>query len=235
MENMMAEPAVAVLWDLDGTLADTEQGHFAAWQALCRQHGRELGWEQFKPTFGLGNSDILRMLIAPDLEDEEVERLSEQKEALFRAETGGAVTGMPGALALVHHLQALGVPQAIASSAPPENISFVLRALDLEGVFAAAVSRWQVARGKPFPDIFLRAAAELGAQPERSVVLEDAPAGIQAGRAAGMRTVALASTWPEAALAEADLIVRDLSAVRWPAERWEAFAAGSWKPGASPA
>jgi beta-phosphoglucomutase len=185
----MAEPAVAVLWDLDGTLADTEQGHFAAWQALCRQFGRELGWEQFKPTFGLGNSDILRMLIGPDLDDEEVERLSERKEALFRAETGGAITGMPGALALVHHLQALGVPQAIASSAPPENITFVLRALDLEGVFAAAVSRWQVARGKPFPDIFLRAAADLGAQPGRCVVLEDAPAGIQAGAALAGRAL----------------------------------------------
>lgn len=226
----MTEPALAVLWDLDGTLADTEQAHFAAWRALCREFGRDLSWDRFKPTFGLGNPDILRMLVDPDLSEAEVARLSEHKEALFRAETGGEIAAMPGALVLVHYLQAERVPQAIASSAPTENIAFVLRALDLEGVFAASVSRWQVPRGKPFPDIFLRAAAELGIPPERCVVLEDAPAGVQAGRAAGMRTVALASTWAESALADADLIVRDLATIRWPVERWIAFAAGTWRP-----
>ncbi|HWE63068.1 MAG TPA: HAD family phosphatase [Chloroflexota bacterium] len=215
---------IAVLWDLDGTLADTEQAHFSAWQALVRGYGRELTWDEFKPTFGLGNPDILHMLVDPALEQPELERLSQHKEQLFRDETGGSIAAMPGALALVAHLQRLGVPQAIASSAPVENITFILRALDLEGAFATAVSRWQVPNGKPFPDIFLRAAANLGVPPGQCVVLEDAPAGVQAAHAAGMRCIALVSTWPEEALAGADLLVRDLSTVRWPRERWEAFA-----------
>ena len=91
------EQAVAVLWDLDGTLADTEQAHFAAWKILCARYGRDLTWEQFKPTFGLGNPDILHMLISPTLDEPDLERLSEEKEAIFRAETGGVVAPMPGA------------------------------------------------------------------------------------------------------------------------------------------
>lgn len=221
---------MAVLWDLDGTLADTEQAHFAAWQALVREHGRELTWDEFKPTFGLGNPDILHMLIDPTLAGPEVERLSRQKEQLFRDRTGGAIAAMPGARDLVEHLQRLGIPQAIASSAPVENIEFILRALGLAHAFATTVSRWQVPNGKPFPDIFLRAAGNLGVASAQCVVLEDAPAGVQAAHAGGMRCIALISTWPEEALAGADLLVRDLATVRWSRERWEAFATGAWHP-----
>ena len=222
---MIEDNDLAVLWDLDGTLADTEQAHYAAWQLLCREYRRELSWDEFKPTFGLGNSDILHMLIDSALQDPELERLSQRKEALFRDATGGMVAAMPGALALVAHLHSLGIPQAIASSAPMENITFILHALDLDETFAALVTRWQVPRGKPFPDIFLRAAQEVHTAPGRCVVLEDAPAGVQAGKAAGMRTIALVSTWPEQALADADLLVRDLRDVLWTREGWAAFAA----------
>jgi HAD superfamily hydrolase (TIGR01509 family) len=217
------------VWDLDGTLADTEQAHFAAWRALCLEQGRDLSWEQFKPTFGLGNSDILQMLLGAPLNAEEMERLSAHKEQLFREETGGAIGTMPGAAELAGHLQAIGIPQAIGTSAPRENIGFVLRAIGLETLFPVTVSRWQVANGKPFPDIFLRAASELGVAPAICVVLEDAPAGIQAAKAAGMRAVGLQGTWPADALSAADLVVRDLSEIIWPLEQWEQFVADpSW-------
>ncbi|HVC79392.1 MAG TPA: HAD family phosphatase [Chloroflexota bacterium] len=224
------EDGIAVVWDLDGTLADTEQAHFVAWSALCRAQGRDLTWEQFKPTFGLGNSDILHMLLGTDLDRETIDRLGDQKEALFRADTGGAIAMMPGARELVQHLGELGIPQAIGSSAPPENIGFVLAAVGLEALFPITVSRYQVANGKPFPDIFLRAAADLGVPPHHCVVLEDAPAGVRAARAGGMRAVALASTWPESALSEADLIVRDLSDLLWSREHWVDFVDGTWRP-----
>ncbi len=216
---------VAVVWDLDGTLADTEQAHFTAWRALCREHGRDLTWEQFKPTFGLGNTDILQMLLGATLSAEEMERLSAHKEQLFRDETGGAIGTMPGAAALANHLRAIGVPQAIGTSAPRENIGFVLRAIGLEDLFPVTVSRWQVANGKPFPDIFLRAASELGVPPGICVVLEDAPAGIQAAKAAGMRAIGLQGTWPADTLSAANLVVADLSELTWPLAQWERFVA----------
>ncbi|HEY8284908.1 MAG TPA: HAD family phosphatase [Chloroflexota bacterium] len=224
------EAGIAVVWDLDGTLADTEQAHYTAWSALCREQGRDLTWDNFKPTFGLGNPDILHMLLGDDLDQETIDQLGDQKEALFRTETGGTIAAMPGARELAHHLHDLGIPQAIGTSAPPENIGFVLRALGLESLFPVTVSRYQVANGKPFPDIFLRAAADLGVPPRRCVVLEDAPAGVLAAKAGGMRAVALASTWPESALSGADLIVRDLGELIWPFDRWEAFVEGTWRP-----
>jgi len=186
---MTTERRAAVIWDLDGTLADTEQAHFRAWKSLCRGFDRDLTWADFKPTFGLGNQDILHMLVSPTLSADDIERLSAEKEAAFRDESGGGIEPMPGARALALHLHWAGIPQAIGSSAPPENITFVLAALDISALFQATVSRWEVANGKPFPDIFLRAAEKLAMPAGQCVVIEDAPAGIQAAHAGGMRCI----------------------------------------------
>jgi len=220
---------VGVIWDLDGTLADTEQPHFRAWQALCAKYGRSVSWEQFKQTFGLGNPDVLRVLISADLSDEDMQRLSDEKEAMFR-EMSGKLEPMPGALDLVRHLRALAIPQAIGSSAPRDNIPYVLRALGISELFDATVSRWDVENGKPAPDIFLTAATRIGMPPGKCIVLEDAPAGIAAARAAGMRCIALAGTWPEDMLGNADFRVHTLSEVLWDRQSLADFAAGTWSP-----
>src|SRR5207302_925587 len=104
------------------------------------------------------------------------------------------VRTQPGARELVEHLHALGARQAIASSAPPANIDLMVQLLGLP--FDAVVSGEEVARGKPAPDIFLRAAERLDLPPARVVVLEDAPAGVEAGKAAGSRVIAIAATFP---------------------------------------
>jgi beta-phosphoglucomutase len=213
------------LWDLDGTLVDTEANHYAAWRALMREEtGRDLSLDEFRPTFGLRNDDILVRYLGFAGDAAEIARLSERKEELFRAslERDGVGT-QPGALDLVAHLRALGARQAVASSAPPANIALIVRLLGLGDSFAAVVSGEEVARGKPAPDIFLRAADRLGLAPARTVVLEDAPAGVAAGKAAGSRVIALLAGFPEEALSSADLIVRSFADVLWSAEQWEAF------------
>ena len=129
--------------------------------------------------------------LSDNLSDEDVQRLSDEKEALFR-NMSGKLEPMPGALELVRHLHALAIPQAIGSSAPRDNIPYVLRALGIAELFDATVSRWDVQHGKPAPDIFLAAAKRLDMPPGRCIVLEDAPAGIAAAGAAGMRCIALA-------------------------------------------
>ena len=227
--NLPTPSLVGVIWDLDGTLADTEQAHFRAWQEICTKYAHGLSWEEFKPTFGLGNPDILRLLIADDLSDDDVQRLSDEKEALFR-DLSGELKPMPGALELVRHLHALTIPQAIGSSAPPENIPYILDALRISDQFDATVSRWEVEHGKPAPDIFLTAAGKIGVPPGRCVVLEDAPPGIAAAHAGGMRCVALVGTWPEDTLTCADYRVRTLSDILWNRETFAMFAAGTWTP-----
>ena len=215
-----------VIWDLDGTLVDTESNHFRAWQALMRENGRDLTHEQFRPTFGLRNDDILRDHFGFHGDAAAIDALSERKEELFRASLrDDGVRAQRGAHELVLHLRALGAKQAIASSAPSPNIDLMLQMLDVHAHFDAIVSADEVVHGKPAPDIVLRAAEKLGLPPARCVVLEDAPAGVQAAKAAGSRSIAIAAAFPAASLqaAGADLIVSSFGDVLWPVEEWEGF------------
>jgi beta-phosphoglucomutase len=217
-------PVFGAIWDLDGTLVDTEMNHYAAWRALLREHGRELTHAAFRPTFGLRNDDILVNTFGFDPDPVGITRLAERKEEFFRQSLrNDGVRTQPGARELVAHLHALGARQAIASSAPPANIALTMALLGMRDRFEAIVSGEEVARGKPAPDIFLRAAEHLGLAPARAVVLEDAPAGVAAGRAAGARVIAIASTFPAASLGEADLVVSSFMEILWPLERWERF------------
>jgi len=217
-------PSFGALWDLDGTLVDTEANHYAAWRALVREHGRDLSYEEFRPTFGLRNDDVLTRYLGFAGDTAALAAVSERKEELFRASLRrDGVRTQPGALDLIAHLRALGARQAVASSAPPANITLIVRLLGLEDTFDAVVSGEEVARGKPAPDIFLRAAARIGLEPGRAVVLEDAPAGVAAGKAAGCAVIALVAGFPAAALSSADLVVRTFADTLWVADRWERF------------
>jgi beta-phosphoglucomutase len=214
------------VWDLDGTLVDTESNHYAAWRALMQEHGRELSYEQFRPTFGLRNDDVLVHHLGFEAGNDDLQALSERKEELFCTllEQGG-LRMQRGARELVEHLHGLGARQAIASSAPPGNIDLMVRLMAMGDCFDAVVSSEEVKHGKPAPDIVLKAAARLGLPPSRLVVLEDAPAGVAAGKAAGGKVIAIAAAFPAESLTEADLVVHSFEEVLWSKERWEEFLA----------
>ncbi len=110
---------------------------------------------------------------------------------------------MDGARELLDGLTAAGVLLAIGSSGPRANLELTVEACGLSGRFAAIASLEDIARGKPDPQVFLVAAAKAGVDPRRAVVFEDAPVGIRAARAAGMRAVGLTTTHPAPALWEA--------------------------------
>jgi beta-phosphoglucomutase len=130
---------------------------------------------------------------------------------------------LPGSWELVHHLTRLSVRQAIASSAPPRNITQILQAIGLADQFTAVVSSEEVKHGKPAPDIFLRAADVLTFPPTACVVFEDAPAGVQAGKAAGCRVVAIAAAFTVEALSGADLVVSSFAEMLWTEGKWMEF------------
>jgi beta-phosphoglucomutase len=101
-----------------------------------------------------------------------------------------------------------GVKLAVATSAPPANIVFTLDELDLRRHFDAVVGAADVARGKPHPDVFLKAAEKLGVAPADCIVFEDAPMGVEAARRAGMKTIVITTTLPAEAFREFDNVVR---------------------------
>ncbi len=206
----MSAPA-ALLWDLDGVLVDSAAFHYLAFREVLAALGVALDEETFRrQLLGLRNDAILRRLLG-DLPPERIAQLAGRKEVAFRRLIAGRVQPLPGAREAVLAAQRRGIPQAIVSSTPRENVRLVLESLGLREAFAALVAEEDVTRGKPDPEGFLLAADRLGVAPARCLVVEDAPEGVRAAKAAGMRCLAVATTRPPQMLAEADLVLPSLA------------------------
>lgn len=213
----------AVIWDVDGTLVDTAELHFRAWERLCGELDRPFTRADFAATFGWRNPEILPKLFGPRFTDQEIAGLGERKEEYYRAAAGQGVDLLPGARPLLEGLAAAGFRQAIGSSAPRANVDLILDLTRTAPLFQAVVSMEDTQRGKPDPQVFLVAAERLGVAPARCVVMEDAPAGVQAAKAGGMKCVAVrfVGHHPEDRLrdAGADLVVASLDQVSVPTVR----------------
>lgn len=200
----------AVLWDLDGTLVDTKEFHYQSWKLALPEFGYPFPADRFQRSFGMNNSGVLEVFLGRPVEPELVQTIGERKEVLFRDLLHGNVQALPGVQQWLDRLRRWGARQAVASSAPPANIDVMLGELGIAGYFDAIVSGYALP-SKPDPAVFLQAAERLGVPRRDCIVMEDAVAGVQAARRAGMRCIAVASTNPPEALHQADLVV----------ERWD--------------
>lgn len=201
----------AVLWDLDGTLVDSEEYHWRAWRDTMAAEGVSITREQFLSSFGQRNDAIVPQWVGADATPERVWRIGEAKEVRYRSLVRReGLSPAPSAAEWVKRLREDGWQQAIASSAPRRNVEVVLEVLGFAGYFQAVVSAEDVQHGKPDPQVFLVAASRLGVPPSRCIVVEDAAAGIEAARRAGMRSIGLSR--PGVALT-ADLVVPSLAAL----------------------
>lgn len=198
----------AVIWDVDGTLVDSEEHHWLSWRDAMAAEGSPITHEQFRASFGLRNDRILRGWLGPDTTDEVVRRIGDAKEEEFRrlARERG-LSPLPGAAEWTARLHAEGWKQAIGSSAPRLNVEVALRVLKLDQFFDGIASAEDVMRGKPDPQVFLTAAARLGVPPARCIVVEDAVLGVEAARRAGMRCIGVSRT----TALDADVCVRSLA------------------------
>lgn len=204
--------SLGVIFDMDGVLVDSYQAHFHSWQRLGELHGLTMTAQQFAATFGRTSRDIIEHLWPGAASPAQVPEWDRQKEAIYREIITADFPEMPGAGELVGSLSTAGFKMAIGSSGPPENVAAVLARLPNASCIAAAVTGLEVTRGKPDPEVFLKAAQKLGLSPSRCAVLEDAPAGLEAARRAGMTAIALTGTAPAATLAlRAHLVVDRLA------------------------
>ncbi len=209
-------PSWAAIFDWDGVVVDSAAPHEESWNRLAREEGRALPPGHFKRGFGMKNEHIIPNLLGWASDPADVRRLSDRKEALYRQIVGErGLTVLPGAVELISALSAAGVPCAIASSTPRENLDCALERMDpaVRRAFKAIVSSQDVTRGKPDPQVFLLAAERLATPPKRCVVFEDTLVGIEAAHAAGMKVVAVATTNPRESLTSADRVVDRLSEV----------------------
>lgn len=182
----------AVLWDLDGTLIDSGAHHYQAWVEILADEGVTLSLHQFVSTFGQRNDLVLRQFISPDITRAEIDRIAATKERRYRelVHTQG-VRFLPGGAGWLDALRRAGWKQALVTSAPRANVEVIITALGAAPYFDTIVVAEDVTHGKPDPEVFLLAAQRIGAPATDCIVIEDAPAGIEGARRAGMRTIGI--------------------------------------------
>jgi len=191
-------PAVrALLWDLDGVIVSSGHYHYLAYRGVLSPRGVELSEERYTTRlFGKRNEDILRELLGDRVSEEELAPIAARKEEKFRELVQGNIHALPGAEALLRRAREGGLKQCIVSSTPRANVRMILESLGVRDMLDAIVAEEDVNRGKPDPQGFLAGAARLGVEVSGCVVLEDAPEGIAAGKAAGMQCIGVATTRP---------------------------------------
>lgn len=215
ISDLKSQPAAVFDWD--GVIIDSHDQHAESWSLLAQEQDSALPEDFFKKSFGMRNESIFPMFFSSWVDADDHQRIAEladRKEELYRELVRrDGIAPLPGVVALLDSLAAAGIRCSVGSSTPRANIDAIMEVIGLGEQFQAITAAEDVTAGKPDPQVFLKAAQKVGASPENSVVFEDAHVGIQAGLAAGMKVIAVATTHPIGSLGEAHLAVQSLEGV----------------------
>jgi len=199
----------AFLFDLDGVLTDTSEYHYQAWQRLADEEGLPFSRQDNENLRGISRRESLNILLKGKIISEETAQAWMERKNGYYVSLLGQMTPealLPGAVELLQEIRRAGIKTAIASSS--KNAPQVLERLKLLSLVDAVVDGNVVSRSKPAPDLFLTAARAVGAAPCECVVVEDAAAGIEAGKSGGMITLGLG---PKDRVGKADMVLPDLA------------------------
>ena len=186
----------AVVFDLDGTLVDNMSLHAQAFETFAAAHGLPpLTMDLRRRIDGKRNSEIFPMIFEREMTMEEVLAHEEEKEGAYRQLSRGKLVPVRGALTLLARLEARGIPVAVATSAPLDNVAHTLAETGLDQRLPVVARGDEVRRGKPFPDVFALAAERLQVPADECLAFEDAPIGVAAAMAAGMHCIAVTTTF----------------------------------------
>ncbi len=206
---------IAVIFDMDGVICDTNPYHSIAWKAYLESFGVASSEEEFiAHMYGKSNSYILKHFLKREIVGEEFDKMEFDKEALFRKIYEPHVKPIAGLLAFIEDLKANGVKTGIATSAPYLNMELILSKLSLRGKplrdkMESLLASENVSMHKPNPEVYLKSASNLNISPERCVVFEDSFSGVTAGKAAGAKVVGVLSTYKKEELPICDSYILD--------------------------
>jgi beta-phosphoglucomutase len=201
------------IFDMDGTLVDNTPYHFKSWKELFKKHHLgELSLDTYKKEIsGVPIIETLRRLFGDKYDEAGLQELLNEKETYYREIYAPYLKPVNGLENFLTALKNAGIKMAIASSATVADIDFILNKIPIRDDFESIIDGSQVSKGKPNPQIFLKAAESLNAKPEDCVVFEDSIAGIKSGNAAGMKVVGITTGHPAAALQPSSLVIDDYS------------------------
>jgi HAD superfamily hydrolase (TIGR01509 family) len=199
----------AVIFDMDGVIAHTNPDHKIAIQQFCAEHGIELNELTFKnKIYGRTNRDWITNVFG-EITDEQRDAYGREKEALFRKiYTPEPVTGL---VKFLDMLVENSIPRAVATSAPSENVDFILDTIGIRKYFGIILDERNVTLGKPNPEIYIKTAKALGLPNDKCIVIEDSISGITAGRKSGSKVIGITTTHTPEELAETNLVIHDFN------------------------
>ena len=198
MAGSLSYADIGVVFDLDGVLIDSHEQHERSWFQLAAEVDKPLTKEQFKESFGMRNVMCIPNVFhwtSPE-DHEQIRKLGDRKEELYRELLrADGIEPLPGVVDLLQSLNDAGVLFSLGSSTSRKNIEVCFASTGLDRFFGPFYTGAEdVTRGKPFPDVFLEAAAKIDRLPARCLVIEDAHVGVEAGIAAGMKVLAVTTT-----------------------------------------
>lgn len=193
----------ALLFDLDGTLADTDPIHFLSWQEALRRYSLEIDRAFYNLRIsGKHNPQIVKDIL-PQLTETEGTQLTDDKESHFRKLVADIAEPLPGLSEFLTWAKSQNLPLGLVTNAPKMNADFMLSVLDLKDTFSVVILGEDLAKAKPDPLPYQIALEKLGIGSDEAIAFEDSPSGILSAVSAGILTVGVLSTHPKESLLEA--------------------------------
>lgn len=218
--------AFAVVFDMDGVIVDNMEYHKKAWGVFLKKYAPDVELEEFSKHFGKINKDLLRIVFKMEVSEREEALFGEEKEAIYRKIYADHIVPTAGIVDFLGTLKKNEVKTAVATAAPRVNMDFVFEKTGLRDYFDVLIDASEVMKGKPDPEIYLKAAEKLDCLPKRCLVFEDSMPGIQAAQKAGMKVIALATSHPAERLQSAGRVVKDFTEISFNSARDFLFSNG---------
>lgn len=207
IHNKILLPFKAIIFDMDGTLLESTEADYKAWERVFNYYGKELTYHQYVPLLGIRSADVIRKVLGFADEEDVARILMEKYNQFVDYVNQNPVQAVPSTTEFLDHLSQYDISVGLATSSRHLKTDLLLDKLDLRKYFNAIVTGEQVTNSKPAPDIFLKAADRLQVKPEECVVVEDGPIGVSAAKSAGMKCIAITTTHPAEKLQHADWII----------------------------
>lgn len=202
------------IFDMDGVIVHSNPAHKKAIQVFCDKYNLNVSDTLLEnKVYGRTNKEWIPEVFG-DISPDKLKELADEKEQLFRDMFDPEENTVPGIHALLEQLQKLGLPMAVATSAPVENADYILSRLSIASFFSAVLDSSHVTVGKPDPEIYIKASKALDKKPAQCIVFEDSIAGVQAGLEAGARVIGVTTTHSKKELHSCHQVIHNFEALK---------------------
>lgn len=203
----------AIIFDMDGVIVDSNPAHKKSLHEFCKKYGKKLSDNYIRQNlFGRTNEEWIPNVFGP-LSDQQIKRLADEKEALFRKQFNPKKYIIPGFIDFLNLIKQEEIQTVVATSAPPVNTDYILEELSIKHSFDAVLDSSHFTKSKPHPDPYLKAAQAVNASIHQCIIFEDSISGAKSGLAAGAKVVGITTTHTSDELSLCHLVIDDFTKI----------------------